>query len=218
MSFRSSVFGLSVLVATSSLSFFAHPLAAQPRNAAAQPQVATVKSMVNGDLMCYVTLVDENGIKYREVGATFEICAKKDAFLNKKVNLVYAKVSVNDCQSAEPCGKTRQQTLILQMKVAGSDERQSCHRGASAGYTIERLKVGMTGHSLVNIRLRQQPGVASPSLTTLSPGNNFEVVEGPKCVNSYVWWKVNTGKVQGWVAEADPATFKYWLAPNMARN
>lgn len=116
---RLSVFGLTAsLVATSTLGFVTNPAVAQSRNSLAQPQVATVKNMVDGDLMCYVTLVAQNGVKYENVGATFEICAKKKTYLNKKVKLVYRQVSVNDCQSIEPCGKTRRQSLIVQMKVA----------------------------------------------------------------------------------------------------
>lgn len=112
MSIRSSVLGLSVsLIATSTVGFLSNP-------AAAQPSVATVKKMVDGDLMCYVTLVDQRGVKHENVGATFEICAKKKTYLNKKVNLFYRQVSVNDCRSAEPCGKTRRQSLIVQMKLA----------------------------------------------------------------------------------------------------
>lgn len=118
MPLRLSLLGLTAsLVATSALGFISLPAVAQSRNNARQPQVATVKKMVDGDLMCYVTLVDRNGVKYENIGATFEICVQKKTYLNKKVNLVYGQVSVNDCQSAEPCGKTRRQTLITQMKV-----------------------------------------------------------------------------------------------------
>lgn len=119
MSIHSSVLGLTVcLVATSSMSFLANPAVSQPRNTVTQPSVATVKKMTNGDLMCYVTLVDQRGVKYESVGATFEICYQEKTYLNKKVNLVYRQVSVNDCRSIEPCGKTRKQSLIVQMKLA----------------------------------------------------------------------------------------------------
>ncbi len=119
MSIRSSVLGLSVsLVATSNFGLLANPAVALPRNTVAQPSVATVKKMVNGDIMCYVTLVDPRGVKHENVGATFEVCAKKKTYLNKKVNLVYRQVSVNDCRSIEPCGKTRRESLIVQMKIA----------------------------------------------------------------------------------------------------
>ncbi|MBD2208979.1 hypothetical protein H6G27_03705 [Nostoc linckia FACHB-104] len=84
--------------------------------ATAQPQIGTVKEMVNGDLKCYVTLVDEKGTEHN-LGATFEVCEKPETFLNKKVSLTYKIESVSDCQSAEPCGKSKKESLIYQMEI-----------------------------------------------------------------------------------------------------
>jgi len=81
-----------------------------------QPGIGTVKNMVIGDLMCYVTLVDENAIQH-EVGADFESCANPNTFLNQKVRVSYELVSINDCQSAEPCGKTRKESIITKMEI-----------------------------------------------------------------------------------------------------
>ena len=220
MPLRFSVLGLPVSLVTASAIFLANPVAASASKEVDPPKVGTVVSMAHGNVACYVTLVDETGIKHQDVGATFEICQNENTFLNKKVDLVYGKVRVNDCQSAEPCGKTRLQTLIVQMKLADSNNRPSCSRGASAGYTIPRLKVGMRGHSVatVNLRVRQQPGIRSQSVGFLAPRSNFEVLDGPECVGNYVWWKIKNGQVEGWIAEGDPVTFKYWLAPNTARD
>lgn len=85
-------------------------------SATAQPQIGTVKEMVNGDLKCYVTLVDEKGTEHN-LGATFEVCEKPETYLNKKVSLTYKIESVSDCQSAEPCGKTKKESLISQMEI-----------------------------------------------------------------------------------------------------
>ncbi len=68
--------------------------------------------------MCYVTLVDANGTSH-ELGATFEACANQAA-LNQTVKLTYRTVAVNDCRSNEPCGKTRQESLISSLEVAGA--------------------------------------------------------------------------------------------------
>jgi hypothetical protein len=84
--------------------------------ATGQPKGGTVKEIVNGDLKCYVTLVDEKGIKHN-LGATFEVCEKPETLLNKKVSLNYEVVSVSDCESAEPCGKSKKESLISQMQV-----------------------------------------------------------------------------------------------------
>ncbi|MUG98181.1 hypothetical protein F7734_40090 [Scytonema sp. UIC 10036] len=109
---------LSVSVATAStMSFLTATPSVQAQSSNQRPTVATVKSMVNGDISCYVTLVDAKEKKYQEVPATFEICDREKTFLNKKVRLTYTKERVNDCQSAEPCGKTRIATLISRMTI-----------------------------------------------------------------------------------------------------
>jgi hypothetical protein len=89
-----------------------------------QPKVGTVKKLVNGDLMCYVTLVGKKGIEHN-VGASFDICADEKKFVNKKVRAVYEIQSVNDCESAEPCGKTRKESIITKMEVVseGAEEK-----------------------------------------------------------------------------------------------
>jgi hypothetical protein len=85
-----------------------------------QPSIGTVKNLVNGDLMCYVTLVDENKIEH-EVGADFEVCVNQNTFLNQKVRVFYELVSINDCESAEPCGKSRKESIITKMEIIGQN-------------------------------------------------------------------------------------------------
>ncbi len=102
-------------------------------NTSNQPKVATIKNMVNGDLKCYVSLVDEKGAE-REIGATFEVCEDKDKLLNKKVNLSYENVNVNDCESAEPCGKTKIESLIAKMEVV--EDKSSTKSDKNDSHTI----------------------------------------------------------------------------------
>ncbi|MBE9209528.1 hypothetical protein IQ244_24120 [Nostoc sp. LEGE 06077] len=80
------------------------------------PTIGTVKELVNGDLLCYATLTDEQGMEH-QVGASFEICAESAKFLNKKVRASYTIESVSDCQSAEPCGKSKKESIITKMEV-----------------------------------------------------------------------------------------------------
>ncbi|BAZ08535.1 hypothetical protein NIES4071_03400 [Calothrix sp. NIES-4071] len=80
------------------------------------PTIGTVKKITNGDLLCYVSIVDDKG-KQHELGADFGICGQVKAYLNKKVRLTYGLANVNDCQSAEPCGKTRQEQVIQKMEL-----------------------------------------------------------------------------------------------------
>ena len=83
----------------------------------AQPSIGTVTQMTNGDLMCYLTIADDKGTEH-QVGASFEICEQQATFLNQRVNLFYQTVSVNDCQSIEPCGRSRQASLVTRMELA----------------------------------------------------------------------------------------------------
>ncbi|MEO1560533.1 MAG: hypothetical protein AAFS12_13205 [Cyanobacteria bacterium J06632_19] len=74
-----------------------------------QPKVGTIKRIEQGDLACYVNLIDEKG-KEHNISADFDICADKEKFLNQKVKLSYKILNFNDCQSNEPCGKTKKES------------------------------------------------------------------------------------------------------------
>jgi hypothetical protein len=65
--------------------------------------------------MCYVDLIDRRGKKYN-LGANFEIC-NQTKFLDRQVRITYQRNKVNDCQSNEPCGKTRVENLIVKLKL-----------------------------------------------------------------------------------------------------
>lgn len=94
-----------------------------------QPKVGTIKRIEQGDLACYVTLIDEKG-KEHNISADFEICPQKEQFINKKVKLSYKILNFNDCQSNEPCGKTKKESAIVKMEVIGDSKS-----GKSSGDT-----------------------------------------------------------------------------------
>jgi hypothetical protein len=85
-------------------------------NTKKQPKSGLITEIQQGDILCYVTLKDEKG-KQHNLGATFEICEQEDTLLNKPVKLSYSEVSVNDCESIEPCGKSRQEIVISKAVV-----------------------------------------------------------------------------------------------------
>jgi hypothetical protein len=216
MPLRLSVFGLPLtLLTTSVIGFLASPVAVIASNSVAQPKVGTVVSVAHGDVACYLTLIDEKGIKHEGIPVVFDVCAKEETFLNKKVILAYAQVPINNCPAATDCGKTRIETLITQLKIADEGNFHICSGKTSAGYTIPRLRVGLAGYAVVRANVRKQPGVESKPVGFLEPYiNKFKVLQGPECVGNYVWWKVKVNEqLQGWVAEADPSTSNYWLEP-----
>jgi hypothetical protein len=213
-----SAFGLSASVLLSSFIGYANQAIAQSNSSGDRPTSGTVRNLVSGDIMCYVTLVDRNGRVHENIGATFDICANSASFLNQPVTITYGQESVSDCQSAEPCGRSRLATLITQMQLV--NRPSNCFQGASAGYLPARLQVNQRGHSIHvgNLNLRQRPGLQGRIVGTLPPGGRFTVLDGPFCSDNYVWWKVNTGRTQGWVAEGEPSSFVYWLTPDNIRN
>jgi hypothetical protein len=101
---------LSILAITTT----AVPILAAPDSSL--PRSGTVLKMTNGDIMCYIELRDVYGNK-RTVGADFDLCDRPKKFLNRKVKLTYGRVKVSDCESAEPCGKTRWETLVVRLKL-----------------------------------------------------------------------------------------------------
>jgi hypothetical protein len=78
------------------------------------PTSGKVLKLTNGDLMCYVE-VNSRGKMY-QLGADFDIC-NQTKLLNQQVRLTYQRSKVNDCQSSEPCGKTKIKNLIVKMKL-----------------------------------------------------------------------------------------------------
>ncbi|ODH01424.1 hypothetical protein A4S05_29025 [Nostoc sp. KVJ20] len=81
-----------------------------------KPTLGTIKEMQNGDLKCYVTVIDENDKLHEGVGATFDVC-EPEKYVNKKVRMYYQIENVSDCQSSEPCGKTIKEWLISKIEI-----------------------------------------------------------------------------------------------------
>jgi hypothetical protein len=73
-----------------------------------------ILKMTNGDVMCYLEVRDAQG-KVRTIGADFEVCAQEQ-LINRKVRFTYKRMRVSDCESAEPCGKTRWEMLVSAVK------------------------------------------------------------------------------------------------------
>jgi len=78
------------------------------------PAEGTVIELQNGDLACYVIVKDAAGKEHNLMGE-FEMCEKPERVLKKRVRLVYK--AVNDCESNEPCGKSKRVELVHKMVV-----------------------------------------------------------------------------------------------------
>lgn len=91
--------------------------ASKPIQSKAYPPSGKLLQLQMGDLACYVKVRDNHG-KKRDLVANFDIC-EQTKLLNEQVQLTYQRVKINDCQSAEPCGKTKIENAIVKMKLVG---------------------------------------------------------------------------------------------------
>ncbi|WP_310487812.1 hypothetical protein [Chamaesiphon sp. VAR_69_metabat_338] len=79
------------------------------------PTTGRVLKLTNGDLMCYVDLLDTRGKKHT-LGADFAICDRPQ-FVDRLVSLTYRMVQINHCQGNDRCGKTIAKNLIVKMRL-----------------------------------------------------------------------------------------------------
>jgi hypothetical protein len=97
-------------------------VASSPSNPSPPPaENGTITNVTQGDLMCYVDILNPEGKNIPGVGATFEVCENADTFLNQNSRFIYTTETVNDCESSEPCGKTRKEQLVSQVVVIGEN-------------------------------------------------------------------------------------------------
>ncbi len=116
MSYRSISTTICALSISTTSLLPALPIAAQNSTKhQAFPTSGKVLKFTSGDLMCYVDLVDAGGKKHI-LGADFSLC-EQSKFVNKQVQLTYKKIKVSDCQSAEPCGKSKLENAIVKMRL-----------------------------------------------------------------------------------------------------
>ncbi len=66
--------------------------------------------------------------------------------------------------------------------------------------------------------VRTAPGTSNSTVQANLPGGApFRVIEGPRCVEGYNWWRITTGSITGWTAEGQSGG-EYWLEPLMCGN
>lgn len=83
-----------------------------------------------------------------------------------------------------------------------------------------RLRAGYSGRVTPGqpntVRTAPGTGSASTVVTNIVAGRVFRVIEGPRCVDGYNWWRIEAPGVSGWTAEGQANT--YWLEPVVCAN
>lgn len=66
--------------------------------------------------------------------------------------------------------------------------------------------------------VRRDPGKDSPLIGDIRPGQPVKILDGPRCADGWVWWRVRDleTEIEGWTAEGDKQN--YWLIPCPSRN
>ncbi len=80
-------------------------------------QLVTLDRFENGDLACYVYGKKADGKPFNSM-ADFELCNREGEFRGRLVKLTFTKGRINDCEGADPCGKTREVELINSIQIA----------------------------------------------------------------------------------------------------
>ena len=80
--------------------------------------IGTVTALNAGDIACYISLKDDQGVTFKEM-ADFDICDQKPSVLGKRLQLTYTQTSVmsDTCQGDPDCKKTKKVILVTKAKV-----------------------------------------------------------------------------------------------------
>ena len=62
------------------------------------------------------------------------------------------------------------------------------------------------------LRVRAAAGTKARVVERLPEGTEVKIIEGPTLADGFTWWRVEAGKVNGWVAERAPEG-TVWLQP-----
>jgi hypothetical protein len=112
-------------------------------------------------------------------------------------------------------------SLIESIQVETVTEPQDAETIVCVNALPTRLRVGLFAYvnpdpPLPN-NLRREAGKENELLGEIPAGEGMKILEGPKCADGWVWWKVRTfeNELTGWTAEGDRED--YWLIPCSSR-
>lgn len=102
--------------------------------------------------------------------------------------------------------------LVFMLSILPGVQAQSNSAGCGLA---ARLQIGLRAMVVPGnvMNLRVQPGTASSISAQISSSAVFVVLGGPRCAGGFTWWQVDLNGLMGWMAEGDPQSGEYWLAP-----
>lgn len=83
---------------------------------AQRPKTYMFKSAVKGDLACYVELISLSTQEVEHYDSGFEWCERPE-LVGQKVIATFHLITVNDCDSLEPCGRSRETLGLKGLRI-----------------------------------------------------------------------------------------------------
>lgn len=156
------------------------------------------------------TVHKESIIGYAKQGELIQIIDGPVCDINKSYLLWKVRTNTDDVVTGwtpETNGKDFYFTRLPSEKVCSN---------APASIVQAGEKAMVTRYPNTASRVRAGAGVNYDVVFQVSPGTVVDVMDGPKCSDGYVWWKIRTpGGDAGWMAEGNAST--HYLVPNEAR-
>ena len=75
-----------------------------------------IKSVVQGDLACYVELLNVATQEAEHYDSAFEWC-ERPSLVGQNIIATFHTITVTDCESIEPCGKSRETMSLKTVQV-----------------------------------------------------------------------------------------------------
>lgn len=110
-------------------------------------------------------------------------------------------------------------SLLLLISSIGMINAQSNSENCPSDFTsylMPRLVIGEEARVVFDImlNLRPSPTINEARIAQLSGGTHFTVLEGPQCAEGFIWWQIETGDLNGWIAELNLSEDEYFVEPS----
>jgi hypothetical protein len=86
-------------------------------------------------------------------------------------------------------------------------EAQTAPRATCPNAPRSRLIVRERARALTQVNVREGANTSFSSTGRIVPGALLFVLEGPECSPTYAWYRVESGGLEGWVAEGQGAAY-----------
>lgn len=117
-----------------------------------------------------------------------------------------------DNYQLKPCSMPYSSALESTPEPTATAKVVSC-----PGAPPQQLDISQRGYVCTksdSVIVRESPNRSSGSVTHISPGTEFSIIDGPKCANDWSWWKIQTDDgITGWMAEGGDQIDPYFICP-----